>query len=312
MLTGNIIIHGLVMSAIPIGGVMGSLSDGHLYTAIFDNASDQYAWIESLSNNSDKQITFLSRVPESRLQKDLDLTLVRSFWISNKADKEGILLKHTSINEFIENNLPNVPTIFVIEGLEWLVSESGQRNTLRHMMNIKDYIYDKQVAIIYALQTNTIDEEILDKISRQAPFLDVSHEVLSDEEQSPSIENNELDTVVIEEEQPLIPYLTTLPFEGFSHKILRKRILQWRRLGVDVSDCEPGIFCEDIGQSHSIYVRVDEKVREATELLNIMDKMRSSITKSEFTVMEFRLRQLTGMDEVSNKLKLIIGELSES
>ena len=42
-----------------------------------------------------------------------------------------------------------------------------------------------------------------------------------------------------EEEYPLIPYLTTLPLERIFSQDIEKRILQWRRLGFDVSDCEP-------------------------------------------------------------------------
>ena len=53
-------------------------------------------------------------------------------------------------------------------------------------------------------------------------------------------------------------------------------------------------------------------MREATELLNIMDSMKGNISKSEFTVMEFRLRQLTGMNEVSSKLRAIIDDVSDS
>ena len=301
------------MPPTPIGDVMDSLSDGHLYSAIFDTPHDVYSWIESISNTYRRPVTFLSRIPESRLSKNLDLNVIQSVWISNKSNKEGILLNHESIYKFIESQSTENSGVFVIEGLEWLISESGTRHTLRHIMNLSDYIFDKQMVVIYVLQANTIDEEVMDKISRQAPLLDVGLDAVPDQDGNTSTDTGQFDSVPTQkEEHPLIPYLTTLPLEGFSHKILRKRILQWRRLGFDVSDCEPGIFCDDIGESHSIYLRVDKKVREATELLNIMDSMKGNISKSEFTVMEFRLRQLTGMNEVSSKLRAIIDDISDS
>ena len=301
------------MPPTPIGDVMDSLSDGHLYSAIFDTPHDVYSWIESISNTYRRPVTFLSRIPESRLNKNLDLNVIQSVWISNKSNKEGILLNHESIYKFIESQSTENSGVFVIEGLEWLISESGTRHTLRHIMNLSDYIFDKQMVAIYVLQANTIDEEVMDKISRQAPLLDVGLDAVPDQDGNTSTDTGQFDSVPTQEEEHLlIPYLTTLPLEGFSHKILRKRILQWRRLGFDVSDCEPGIFCDDIGESHSIYLRVDKKVREATELLNIMDSMKGNISKSEFTVMEFRLRQLTGMNEVSSKLRAIIDDISDS
>lgn len=301
------------MPPTPIGDVMDSLSDGHVYSATFDTPHDLYSWIESISNTYGRQIIFLSRIPESKLSKDLDLNVIQSVWISNKSNKEGILLNHESICKFIESRSTENSDVFVIEGLEWLISESGTRHTLRHIMNLSDYIFDKQIIVIYVLQANTIDEEVMEKISRQAPLLDIGLDAVPDQDGNLYTDTSQSDSVPTqEEEHPLIPYLTTLPLEGFSHKILRKRILQWRRLGFDVSDCEPGIFCDDIGESHSIYLSVDKKVRKATELLNIMDSMRDNISKSEFTVMEFRLRQLTGMNEVSSKLRAIIDDVSDS
>ncbi|MAK42199.1 MAG: hypothetical protein CL997_05895 [Euryarchaeota archaeon] len=296
-----------------IGDVMDTLSDGHLYSAIFDSPHYVYSWIESIANTYRRPVTFLSRTPESRLGRNLDLDVIQSVWISNKSNKEGILLNHESIYKYIESRSTENSDVFVIEGLEWLISESGTRHTLRHIMNLSDYIFDKQIVVIYVLQANTIDEEVMEKISRQAPLLDVSSDAVPDQNGNTFTDTGESGSVPTQEEEyPLIPYLTTLPLEGFSHKILRKRILQWRRLGFDVSDCEPGIFCDDIGESHSIYLSVDKKVREATELLNIMDSMRDNISKSEFTVMEFRLRQLTGMNEVSSKLRAIIDDVSDS
>ena len=189
------------MSAIPIGGVMGSLSDGHLYSAIFDTPHDVYSWIESISNTYRRPVTFLSRIPESRLSKDLDLNVIQSVWISNKSNKEGILLNHESIYKFIESRSTENSDVFVIEGLEWLISECGTRDTLRHIMNLSDYIFDKQIVVIYVLQANTIDEEVMEKISRQAPLLDVGLDAVPDQDGNTSTDTGQSDSVPTQEEE---------------------------------------------------------------------------------------------------------------
>ena len=132
------------------------------------------------------------------------------------------MLNHESIYKFIESRSTENSGVFVIEGLEWLISESGTRHTLRHIMNLSDYIFDKQIVVIYVLQANTIDEEIMEKISRQAPLLDVGLDAVLDHDEDASNDTGQSDSVPPQEEElPLIPYLTTLPLEGFSHKILK-------------------------------------------------------------------------------------------
>ena len=57
------------MPPTPIGDVMDSLSDGHLYSAIFDTPHDVYSWIESISNTYRRPVTFLSRIPRKQTQQ---------------------------------------------------------------------------------------------------------------------------------------------------------------------------------------------------------------------------------------------------
>lgn len=102
-----------------------------------------------------------------------------------------------------------------------------------------------------------------------------------------------------EEGLPHLVMLTRLPETGFTKQILRKRILQWRRMGLDVSEVEPALHFAD-SEAHALYSKVEEKVRRAVELERRIDTKESELTASELTTSKFRIRQLTGLDELES------------
>ena len=100
--------------------------------------------------------------------------------------------------------------------------------------------------------------------------------------------------------------LTRIPREGYTNDIAKKRILQWRRMGLDVSAAEPALFQSDEDASFAIYKRVENLVRKAIELDNLLDVLEGRGLGSEAMKMRFRIRQLTGLADVEKQLNDII------
>ena len=94
--------------------------------------------------------------------------------------------------------------------------------------------------------------------------------------------------------------------EGFSHETLRKRALQWRRMGLDVSELDTALFSSDEDKCYDIYKNVEQKVRRAIELDNRLDLLDEQGWKSDVIKLRFRIRQLTGFDEVEKRIDEII------
>ena len=113
-------------------------------------------------------------------------------------------------------------------------------------------------------------------------------------------EEIELDTR--EDGTPKLVMLTRLPLNGFSKSILTRRILQWRRMGLDVSEVEPALSMQEVNISYELYSIVEEKVRKAVELENYLEANSDSISVSELATARFRIRQLTGLDEIEKWL----------
>ena len=99
-----------------------------------------------------------------------------------------------------------------------------------------------------------------------------------------------------EDGSPKLVLLTRLPRTGFTKQILQRRILQWRRMGLDTSEIESTLYSENTDLMYDKYVSVEESVRRATELERfIMENVRNT---QEKTIALFRLRQLTGLSEL--------------
>ena len=77
-------------------------------------------------------------------------------------------------------------------------------------------------------------------------------------------------------------------------------------MGLDVSAAEPALFQESDDIGFEIYKSVEDRVRRAIELDNRLDILEANGWKSEVTKMRFRVRQLTGLDEVEKRIDELI------
>lgn len=103
-----------------------------------------------------------------------------------------------------------------------------------------------------------------------------------------------------------VRHLTRLP-EGFSVDALRRRLLQWRRMGFDVSDLEPALTADE-ERMEGLYRAVEAQVRRAVDLERRLER---AAERLESTIVErdhFRLRQLSGLDEIEARLDALEDE----
>ena len=71
-------------------------------------------------------------------------------------------------------------------------------------------------------------------------------------------------------------------------------------MGLDVSEIEPALNYED-DRSYELYRIVEEKTRRAVELEQFINENKNQLSASEISVDLFRIRQLSGLDELERK-----------
>ncbi len=293
------------------------MEQGRIFSAELNDNSDLYSWIDSQIEVAQQSILLFSRQPHKRLLEYFDITKIEAYWLSERVTAGALEPTLEKIAHLIVSKLQQNQGLIVVEGLEWLVSLHGHESVLAFIRQIRDEVYQTQWKVIFPINCLVFDSVWLARLRREAPNLEIfaardenikvnqeDNDVEEDLSQEVKIHNfqevpgEEIELDTRDDGTPKLVMLTRLPFNGFSKSILTRRILQWRRMGLDVSEVEPALSMLDDKSSYELYASVEEKVRRAVELENYLDRYSDNISASELATARFRIRQLTGLNEI--------------
>ena len=257
--------------------------------------------------NQEYNFTLYSRLPTRRLIEKLDLSKINHLWIANNEDNTAIKPSIQEIIQSITNHDETKNNIFLIDGLEYLYNNGDNIELLSRLVTFADLLKSRNWAVIYCINSLAFDSDWIIKLRHLSDKLEIN----TPELESYEFEDKKEENVVLPEEDnnlfelaidggPRMAYLARLPRLGFTNEILVKRILQWRRMGLDVSRIEPALTY-DIDQAYELYQSVEEDVRRATELERFIHENESLIEASDLATDMFRIRQLTGLNEIERK-----------
>ena len=281
------------------------VSRGCVYLYEFTNYDRFTADIELLMDiNHEFEFTLLTRLPTRRLIEKLDLSKVSNYWVTDKKSTNSIRPDIAEISSLITADNTASNCFFMLDGLELIAGQSDLDDLIKSLSSLFDQIKNRGIVLAICIDTLAFDSEWMVKLQYLTEKLVVkSPESVSVKEELPTIE--ESNDVSIQHELgidggPRLAYLAKLPELGFTREILVKRILQWRRMGLDVSAIEPALAYES-HHAYQLYKLVEEDVRRATELERFIHENHGSLDASQIAVDMFRVRQLTGLDELEKK-----------
>ena len=288
---------------------MSEMEVGNIYTLNLVSQDEVLAYVDKVSMRDQEHVLLLSRLPQRRLIEHIDLDKVEAYWVTTQDVTGSIQPSLDQISDLVTNRVENHNGIAIIEGIEWLVALHGYNDVLKLVMNLKDSLHRKPWSILLVVTEDIFDEIQYAKWHREAPSWEVPTRVELTENIIVEDDNSDLDydnAVEMEDSNTSLSFLVRIPKEGYSKDVARRRILQWRRMGLDVSAAEPALFQESDELGFEIYKSVEERVRKAIELDNRLDILEANGWKSEVTKMRFRVRQLTGLDEVEKRIDELI------
>jgi hypothetical protein len=288
------------------GNARGKLMSGRMYTIHADTTESFVETFDRLEFPENHQIIFVSRYPASRLLDLLDLSEIQCYWLTNLQSTGALEPSLEKINHFSESAISAGEGKLLIEGIEWLTSLHGFDAVLSMLRSLSEKVAMSTWSIYLSISPLSFDQRELSRILREAPEfefknIEISHQTELDigvksqsTEQTSSVE---LD--LNDDGTPKLVLLTRLPRSGFTKQILQRRILQWRKMGLDTSEIESSLYSNDLDEMYAQYVLIEEKVRRATELERfITTEIHDS---QERTIALFRIRQLTGLDEMESE-----------
>lgn len=271
-----------------------------IYSLEITNHDDLFSEVERLAEGYQGKRFCISRLPQRTLLRHLSLEEYECYWLSEQDTARSvpptIEAMHHLLNAFIQENTLGLS---VIEGLNWFVQREGIDSVMNLLQRIETITANTNHTLLFPMDALAFDAIDWARIRSIAPAMEqppTTEVIPHPEQKTESIEHGP------QQESQLLAQLTSLPSLGFNKTQLSKRMLQWKRMGFDVSDLEPALSLSDSDEIHGIYLSVEEKIRTAVELARLLTLNRQNYDVTTFEVTMFRIMQLTGLDEIESML----------
>ena len=278
---------------------------GQIHTLLFTSSEDFVSVFDQIDSDETSHRVFISRMPQRRLIERLDITDIECYWLTDREGDGMIPPSYNALLDLISNRLSNHKGTIFIEGLEWLSSLHGFDSLLSFTRTLSDSIHRTHWNVYLSVDENSFSSIELNQLTREAAILtlDFVEELDFIEEQSNDFlgvqKSENLEIELHEDGSPKLLLLTRLPRNGFSKSLLQRRVLQWRRMGLDVTDVESALYSSNTDFMFQAYNIIEEKVRRAVQLDNWVSENVSD--SQERSVAQFRIRQLTGLDQLERR-----------
>ena len=277
---------------------------GRMYSIQAENTESFIENFDQFEQETGQQI-FISRYPQSRLIDLLDISEMRCYWLTSTQNSGVLEPSLEKINHFVESTINTDQGSIFLEGIEWLVSLHGFDAVHSMLRALSEKVSMSEWSILISISNDSFEKRELSRFYREAPLLEIKqvrHDIIEDV--NAALPDEIVDSVQLEMDlnddgTPKLVFLTRLPRSGFTKQILQRRILQWRRMGLDTSEIEASLYLEDDEKIYSEYRIIEEKIRRATELERYV--IESVSDSQERTIALFRIRQLTGLEELEDK-----------
>ena len=300
---------------------------GKVYSIYTNDCADVHEWLGGLLETEEQSYILISRLPPRRLLLHLDLTKVETHWLTEKQADTALSPRLEKMDSSLRQRVSKGQGIAIIEGLEFLIGLHGWDGVLTYVRSMVDAVGPTRWTIFLAYDPLALEDTQVAMLRREAAVFtlpepsDVSSiehlntpepgSPSSQESDNPSMKYMELPAShldLTEDGTPRLSLLVKIPESGFTKEILRKRILSWRRMGIDVSELEPALKYSDLGRSFALYSVVEEKIRIAVEIDRIIDSLAASGDIASAQKFRFRIRQLTGLEEIIRSLDTLLAQ----
>lgn len=249
-----------------------------------------------------QRLRIITRHPDRYTNFVLEGWSVDVAWCTPRPGQERIAYTGDAIVQDMHDNVTKA-TAYLIDVLDVLGPTSD--DIARWLLCLDDTSANLDVDMYILIDTAMHSPHDLARWSSIAPMISLQpeHSTTTDvllHDASPIAHQSTPATNDGSAESNGLRHLTRLP-AGFSVDALRRRILQWRRMGFDVSDLESALV-QDNEEREQMYRHVEARVRRAIDLDRQLTQVAGQLTATEVEHCRFRLRQLTGLDDVASKL----------
>ncbi|MAT49454.1 MAG: hypothetical protein CMA27_06445 [Euryarchaeota archaeon] len=287
-------------------------AEGRVGSLITDSVRESFSHFSSQISESENLI-IITRLSPRRLIRHIQLENVDFRWLTVQESEHSIDPSLEHVNHLVNTSIMTGNGTIWIDGLEYLADRQGFDAVHSFVRNVVDSVGSTKWAIILSIENGTFNDTQLAQITREAARIKRTKSSEVNEQYDPNGSNNEDESKEIKNNDTQIKttglkLLTKISKEGFTQKTLRERILQWRNMDLDVSILEPALNYQNPDDAYKLYSEVEELVRTAVELDARLDILKTKGENAKAFAYRYRIRQLTGLDEIGRIVDTLLSE----
>lgn len=284
---------------------------GALNTFESSDTGDVYAFLTPQITNCKGEVACYSRLPMRQLLRYIPSNLAEMWWLTDREDQRAVTPDIETLDAHVNGQLGPPGSLLIVEGLDWLASRSGEEVTLAWLQRLDAAVRERDIDVVLPVDPLSLSVHFWRRLSGLAPLLEQPLTEKLDAVNSgdrPVVEVAESDTrgETVRADERVLTHLVSLPLAGFNKTLLAKRMLQWKRMGFDLSALEPALSMNDMQEVHAVYAAVETDIRLAIDGLRLMEHHHGRLSVSEREMFNYRMMSLTDVVQHVQELEHVI------
>ena len=284
---------------------------GALNTFESSDTGDVYAFLTPQITNCKGEVACYSRLPMRQLLRYIPSNLAEMWWLTDREDQRAVAPDIETLDAHLNGQLGPPGSLLIVEGLDWLASRSGEEVTLAWLQRLDAAVRERDIDVVLPVDPLSLSVHFWRRLSGLAPLLEQPLTERLDAVDSgdrPVVEVAESDSrgKIVRADERVLTHLVSLPLAGFNKTLLAKRMLQWKRMGFDLSALEPALSMNDMQEVHAVYAAVETDIRLAIDGLRLMEHHHGRLSVSEREMFNYRMMSLTDVVQHVQELEHVI------
>ena len=284
---------------------------GALNTFESSDTGDVYAFLTPQITDCKGEVVCYSRLPMRQLLRYIPSNKAEMWWLTDREDQRAVAPDIQALETHVSGQLGPAGSLVIVEGLDWVASRSGEEATLAWLQRLDAAVRERDIDVVLPVDPLSLSVHFWRRLSGLAPLLEqplTERLDASDGGDQHVADVAETDTVVeiVRADERVLTHLVGLPLAGFNKTLLAKRMLQWKRMGFDLSALEPALSMNDMREIHAVYASVETDIRQAIDGLRLMEHHHGRLSVSEREVFNYRMMSLTNVDQHVLELEQLI------
>jgi DNA-binding transcriptional ArsR family regulator len=273
---------------------------------------DVYLHLDEIIEQAEDVVHCYSRLPMRQLLRYVSANSAEMWWLSEHNTPRAIPPHPNEVFSHIKSSTRVDSSLVVLEGLDWLVRRTNETTVLEMLQSLDGLSRERDFRVVLAGDSLSLNPTFWARICSLAPKIPVSTNPVEVDDLPHDFEEAPIPHTPIEEaesspDDTVLVHLVKLPQAGFTHAVLARRMLQWKRMGFDLAALEPAMASNDMGKAHTIYAGVEGDIIMAIDAIRLMEQRNQDLTVTERERFNYRFMSL---NEVAEGYEELLAALS--